>query len=135
MFGSDSDDVWNDSLWWDNKSPFESSEFVSTLSPSGWQFEGSQRKEITDAQKEMKKWFREHLSDPYLTVEQEDFFLTKYGLTRKYVKTFFNNQRSRLMKQIRFSKSVKLTLWFEYSGIRKSKDLLQKSALPKYLYQ
>jgi hypothetical protein len=61
--------------------------------------ENSSRKRMSfpnEALMEMSRWIGEHLSDPFLSREEETFFMVKYGITRKQVKTAFNNRRQRL---------------------------------------
>jgi hypothetical protein len=49
-----------------------------------------------EAQREMSTWIVEHLQDSRLTREEENYFMTKYGATRKQIRTAFNNRRQRI---------------------------------------
>jgi hypothetical protein len=54
-----------------------------------------------EAQVEMSRWIRDHFTDPFLSREEETAFMVKYGITRKQVKTAFNNRRQRLAAPVR----------------------------------
>jgi hypothetical protein len=54
-----------------------------------------------EAREEMSNWVCEHLQHPFLTREMEDYFMLKYNMTRKQVKTAFNNRRQRIRFQQR----------------------------------
>jgi hypothetical protein len=45
---------------------------------------------------EMSKWILSHLPDPFLAKEDENYFMAKYAMSRKQVKTAFNNRRQRV---------------------------------------
>jgi hypothetical protein len=62
------------------------------------------RKSISaEAQLEMNEWITEHIRHPFLTTEEEDYFMAKYGITRRQVKTALNNRRQRIVTPIRLA--------------------------------
>jgi hypothetical protein len=54
-----------------------------------------------EAQKEMNTWIIEHIHDSRLTSEEENHFMTKYGVTRKQIRTAFNNRRQRIVNPLK----------------------------------
>jgi hypothetical protein len=46
---------------------------------------------------EMNQWVIDHAGNPFLSSETEEYFMGKYGLTRRQVKTAFNNRRQRII--------------------------------------
>jgi hypothetical protein len=44
-----------------------------------------------EARQEMKEWILRHLHYPFLTKEEEDYFMAKYGILQCQVKIAFNN--------------------------------------------
>jgi hypothetical protein len=74
------------------------------------------------AQREMEKWMTTNADHPFPTQEIEDRFILKYGMTRKQVKTAFNNRRQRLIPALRLkwqaqSKESSAT-FFPASGLK-----------------
>jgi hypothetical protein len=62
--------------------------------------------------REMKEWILHHLHYQFLTKEEEDYFMAKYGILRHQVKTAFNNRRQQivapmhLVKQNEFQQQI-----------------------------
>jgi hypothetical protein len=54
-----------------------------------------------EAQIEMSNWITQNWECPFLKKEEEDYFCTKHGLTRRQVKTAFNNRRQRILAPFR----------------------------------
>jgi hypothetical protein len=54
-----------------------------------------------EARREMTDWIIHHLPHPFLSKEQEDYFIIKYSLTRRQVKTGFSNRRQRIVAPMR----------------------------------
>jgi hypothetical protein len=50
-----------------------------------------------EAAREMRTWLFEHRHYPRLTNLQESYFMQKYCLTRREVRTAFNNRRQRVL--------------------------------------
>jgi hypothetical protein len=50
-----------------------------------------------EACREMNDWILSHIKNPFLTKNEEDYFIIKFNLTRKQVKTAFNNRRQRMI--------------------------------------
>jgi hypothetical protein len=64
--------------------------------------QAKQREKFTrEARNEMRNWMKEHWESPYLRKEEENYFCAKYGLTRRQVKTAFNNRRQRILAPLR----------------------------------
>jgi hypothetical protein len=62
----------------------------------------SQRTIFTlEFQREISQWFMQNMNTPMQTKDTEDYFITKYGLTRRQVKTAFNNRRQRVIVPFR----------------------------------
>jgi hypothetical protein len=62
----------------------------------------SQRTVFTlEFQREISRWFIQQISTPLQTKATENYFIVKYGLTRRQVKTAFNNRRQRLVVPFR----------------------------------
>jgi hypothetical protein len=60
--------------------------------------EPEQRQPISSqARCEMNQWVIDHANSPFLSKEKEDYFMEKYNLTRRQVKTAFNNRRQRII--------------------------------------
>jgi hypothetical protein len=53
------------------------------------------------ARDEMNKWIIDHMKHPFLTKEEEEYFMAKYAITRRQVKTAFNNRRQRIVVPVR----------------------------------
>jgi hypothetical protein len=70
-----------------------------------------------EANKEMSDWLIEHEKSPQLTRAEENFFMQKYGLTRREVKTAFNNRRQRVLPPLRVSRLSELA-WACSAGPR-----------------
>jgi hypothetical protein len=51
----------------------------------------------TEARREMNSWILKHINNPFLTKDEEDYFIIKFKLTRQQVKTAFNNRRQRMI--------------------------------------
>jgi hypothetical protein len=60
----------------------------------------------------MNKWILEHTKNPFLTKGDEDYFMTKYGLTRRQVKTACNNRRQRIIVPVRLAAAEELEQHF-----------------------
>jgi hypothetical protein len=54
-----------------------------------------------EANKAMSDWLIEHENYPRLSKLEENSFMERYGLTRKEVKTAFNNRRQRVLPPLR----------------------------------
>jgi hypothetical protein len=50
-----------------------------------------------EARCEMNQWIMSHTSHPFLSNKDEEYFMGKYGLTRRQVRTAFNNRRQRII--------------------------------------
>jgi hypothetical protein len=53
------------------------------------------------ARAEMNAWVVDHIQNPFLTKEDEDYFMVKFSLARRQVKTAFNNRRQRIVAPAR----------------------------------
>jgi hypothetical protein len=49
----------------------------------------------------MNQWILHHLQCPFLTKADEKYFMVKYGITRRQVKTGFHNRRQRIITPMR----------------------------------
>jgi hypothetical protein len=79
------------------------------IAPSKPGEESTQSGTVTkEAGREMNQWIRHHLQCPFLTKAGEEYFMTKYGITRRQVKTGFNNRRQRIIAPMRSVKQNEL---------------------------
>jgi hypothetical protein len=76
------------------------------------------------ARSEMNEWILANIANPFLTKDQEDYFATKYGITRRQVKVAFNNRRQRIvapvrrkMEEVQRNAQQQLLLHFAQQGI------------------
>jgi hypothetical protein len=67
--------------------PEEQSEFPDTIK--------------NEAHREINDWIQQHMQHSFLTKADEDYFMAKYGIPRRQVKTAFNNRRQRIVTPIR----------------------------------
>jgi hypothetical protein len=49
-----------------------------------------------EAHREMKNWILGNITRPFLTRDEENYFMAKYAMTRQQVRTAFNNRRQRV---------------------------------------
>jgi hypothetical protein len=72
-----------------------------SISHSGLHSERQRTTFPVEAQCELTDWIMKNHNCPFASKEVENHFIVKYGMTRKQVKTAFNNRRQRLLAPFR----------------------------------
>jgi hypothetical protein len=58
----------------------------------------------TKADRKMNQWILHHLQCPFLTKTEEDYFMSKYGMMHRQVKTECKNRKQRIIASMRSMK-------------------------------